>query len=490
MKFYEVPEAIKQGMSDKNTRPYVVVLLGEKRIPAADIVSCEITNYQSSEGGIKTAGTIILDNSENEYSPDSDETYRPNLEVKVLYGFRSETFHRFTLYVDSKGFQNEQTGHNEKICTLKLVDFSEILDDAKRQAEWNTANTFVNCKVSDSQNPEHSIVHILAKTAGINPDEIETCGLPFSIPYISLTKTVWKELCELATAYDARLECGISKPLSFLESRYENSEKDETSCWTLTRNDITHYRRYDSYENYANDIRLKFTRYVKGERQELWRYSDSPYWYDSSEKLCYPFTDDNREILTNKSYEAEYTAVNSDGNPRTVVYAEDIDDEETFLENMKVGGTEKLKVLKYDTKTNKKKAYIRLDRAGKNINVYEMKIMGVPILSEPNFCVYTKDAAQIQKYGIQSVNLTNRYLSDDEYDGKPIYKHFAEEKLKELTQMKNSYFVKTNYALISARVGSFIDLNLTEPKKMKIEEINFRYKKNDAFETCLWLKEA
>lgn len=477
-------------MGDKNTRPYVVVLLGEKRVPIMDVVSCEITNYQSSEGGAKTAGTIILDNSENEYSPDADETYRPNLEVKIFYGFGKDTFHRFTLYVDSKGFQNEQTGHNEKICTVKLVDLSEILDDEKRQAEWNTASTFVNCKIADSENPDRSIVHILAKRAGINPDGVECCELPYSLPYVNLTKSVWKELCELATAYDAKLECGIDKPLSILESRYDSCEKDDTSGWTLTKDDITHYRRYDSYENYANDIRLKYTRYVKGERQVLWKYSEPPYWYDSSESLCYPFVDDTREILSSKSYAAEYTAVNSDGNPRTVVYAEDLDDEQTFLCNMKVGGTEKLKILKYDTKTNKQKAYIRLDRDGKNITVYEMAISGVPILCEPNFCVYTKDEAQIKKYGIQSTNLTNRYLSDDEYDGKPIYRHFAETKLAEMTQLKNSYFVKTNYALVSARVGSCIGLNLTTAKKMKIEEINFRYKKNDAFETCLWLKEA
>lgn len=490
MRFYDVPALMQTKIKDKNIRPYAIIYLGKKIIPLNNIIECDVTNYQSSEGGIRTAGTLVLDNTDDEYNPSLNEDYKPNLEVKIFYGFGKDTFHRFTLYVDSKGFQNEQTGHNEKICTIKLVDFSEYLNDEKQQAEWNTSNTLVDLKISDSENTKKSLLHNIVNSKLKDDWKIECCTLPFSIPYVKLSKTIWKELCELATAYSVRLECDKDKNISFIESKYDRTEKSEVSDWTLTRDDITHFRRYDSYENYANDIRLKYTRFVKGQKQKLWQYSDSPYWYDSKSNLCYPFTDDTREILTNNSYEAEYTAVNSDGNPRPVVYAEDLDDEKTFLENMKIGGTEKLKVVKYDTKTNKQKAYIRLDRNGKNINVYEMAIYGTPILSEENFCVYTKDEEQIKKFGIRSINLTNHFLSDDDFNGKPIYKHFAETKLEELKQLKNSYFVKTNYALINARIGACLDLELNQKQKTKIEEINFRYRRNAAFETCLWLKEV
>ena len=71
----------------------------------------------------------------------------------------------------------------------------------------------------------------------------------------------------------------------------------------LTETDITHYRFFNNNDKYANSIRLKYTRYVQTERQELWSYSDAPVWYDEDIKPYYPFSDDSRKIICNKRIE-------------------------------------------------------------------------------------------------------------------------------------------------------------------------------------------
>ena len=90
-----------------------------------------------------------------------------------------------------------------------------------------------------------------------------------------------EELCALAKTYDAVVECGKDLTLSFIESPYDReNEYSEESCFTLDEKKITHYRFFNNNDKYANNVRLKYTRYVQTKRQELWSYSDAPMWYD------------------------------------------------------------------------------------------------------------------------------------------------------------------------------------------------------------------
>lgn len=112
--------------------------------------------------------------------------------------------------------------------------------------------------------------------------------------------------------------------LSLIESPYDTeNEYSEESCFTLDETEITHYRFFNNNnDKYANNVRLKYTRYVQTERQELWSYSDAPVWYDEDMQPYYPFTDDSRKIISDTDYQAIYTAKNDEWKTRNVVYAD------------------------------------------------------------------------------------------------------------------------------------------------------------------------
>ena len=56
---------------------------------------------------------------------------------------------------------------------------------------------------------------------------------------------------------------------------------------------------------------------------------------------------------------------------------------------------------------------------------------------------------------------------------------------------KGGYYLTTYIPLIHARVGAFMDIRLSENgaiKKVKIEELTFRYKKEEPFSSEIWVK--
>ena len=147
---------------------------------------------------------------------------------------------------------------------------SSRLDNAKLQRNWTDSETVVDSVVCDKTNPTESLVHIIARRGGIEANQINCGYLPFNIPYVVLNNTVWKELCALARAYDAVVECGRDMTLSFIESPYDTeNEYSEETGFDLTEKEITHYRFFSRNDNYANNVRLKYTRYVRTERQVI-----------------------------------------------------------------------------------------------------------------------------------------------------------------------------------------------------------------------------
>ena len=494
MKFYEIPPEVESKIRDVEARPFVRVLLeteaGDVYVRDTDILECVMTSYKNEDGGIVNGGELLL---KGIYDIENNPEYKPGLGVQIWYCFgdRTNTFFRFHLFVDDDGFQIQETGYLDKTTKVRLIDLSAKLDDAKLQRNWTDAQTVVHSVVCDRTRPENSLVHIIATRGGINAREINCGTLPFDIPYVVVAGSAWKELCALAKAYDAVVECGKDMTLSFIESPYDvQNEYSEESCFELNENEITHYRFFNNREKYANNIRLKYTRYVQMERQELWSYSDAPVWYDEDMKPYYPFTDDSRKIISDTDYQAIYTAKNEEGKTRNVVYADGVDSEEDFIEAMEVTGEDMPEVIQYDTTTYRDRAIVQLGRGGKLIGVRKASITGRPIISETNYSVFVKDDQEIAEKGQIVKNVTSKFLSDDLFEGEPFCQRRAKDLLNECVNCKGAYYLTTFLPLIHARVGAFMDIRLNGAagfRKVKIDELTFRYKKDNAFSSEIWV---
>ncbi len=494
MKFYEIPPEVESKIRDVEARPFVRVLLeteaGDVYVRDTDILECVMTSYKNEEGGIVNGGELLL---KGIYDIENNPEYKPGLGVQIWYCFgdRTNTFFRFHLFVDDDGFQIQETGYLNKTTKVRLIDLSTKLDDTKLQRNWTDAQTVVHSVVCDRTRPENSLVHIIAARGGINAREINCGTLPFDIPYVVVAGSAWKELCALAKAYNAVVECGKDMTLSFIESPYDvQNEYSEESCFELNENEITHYRFFNNREKYANNIRLKYTRYVQMERQELWNYSDAPVWYDEDMKPYYPFSDDSRKIISDTDYQAIYTAKNEEGKTRNVVYADGVDSEEDFIEAMEVTGEDKPEVIQYDTTTYRDRAIVQLGRGGKLIGVRKASITGRPIISETNYSVFVKDDQEITEKGQIVKNVTSKFLSDDLFEGEPFCQRRAKNLLNECVNCKGAYYLTTFLPLIHARVGAFMDIRLNGAagfRKVKIDELTFRYKKDNAFSSEIWV---
>ena len=510
MKFYEVPPEVENAIKNTDFRPFVRVLFelesGDVFVRDSDILECVMTSYKNEDGGIVNCGELLLDNKSGNYDLERNAEFVPDVGVQIWYCFgeRENTFFRFHLFVDDDGFQTQETGFDNKTCRIKLIDLSKKLDDTKLQRNWTDAQTVIHSKVCDKTNPDKSLVHIIASRGGISAREINCGSLPFDVSYVVVAGSAWKELCALAKAYNAVVECGKDLTLSFIESPYDSeNEYSEESCFYLDETEITHYRFFNNHEKYANNVRLKYTRYIQTERQELWSYSDAPVWYDEDMRAYYPFMDDSRKIISDSDYQAIYTAKNEEGKTRNVVYADELTTEEEFIRDMQIARssramtqdasptmTPSFEVVQFDTSTYKDRAIIQLSRNGNLIGLYKAAIYGRAIISETNYSIFVKDDNEIAAKGQIVRNVTSKFLSDDLFDGEPFSLRRAKDLLRDCVNCKGGYYLTTFISLIHARVGAFMDIRLkaqSSYKKVRIDELTFRYKKEEAFSSEIWV---
>lgn len=497
MRFYKVPPEVENAITNIESRPFVRVVLelasGDIYIHDSDVLECVMTSYKSEDGGIVNCGELLL---KGLYDVEHNAEYTTGLGVQIWYCFgdRTNTFFRFHMFVDDSGFQSQETGFLDKTTKVRLIDLSTKLDDTKLQRNWTDAQTVVHSVVCDRLQPEKSLVHIIAARGGIRANEINCGSLPFDIPYVVVAGSAWKELCALAKAYDAVVECGKDLTLSFIESPYDTeNDYSEDSDFTLDETQITHYRFFNNNDKYANNVRLKYTRYVQTERQELWSYSDAPVWYDEDMRPYYPFTDDSRKIISDNDYQAIYTAKNDEGKTRNVVFADQLTAEEEFLDEMVVSTgstTEDFSVVQFDTSTYKDRAIVQLSRNGNLIGLYKAAIFGRAIISETNYSIFVKDDNEIAAKGQIVKNVTSKYLSDDLFENEPFCQRRAKDLLQDCINCKGGYYLTTYLPLIHARVGAFMDIRLNAQsgfKKVRIDELTFRYKKEEAFSSEIWV---
>ena len=183
-------------------------------------------------------------------------------------------------------------------------------------------------------------------------------------------------------------------------------------------------------------------------------------------------------------------AKNDEGKTRNVVYADQIDSEQDFLDAMEVTGEENPVVIQYDTTTYKDRAIVQLGRDGKLIGLRKASITGRAIISETNYSVFVKDDSEIAVKGQIVKNITSKYLSDDLFENEPFCQRRAKDFLQKCINCKGAYYLTTYLPLIHARVGAFMDIRLNGQsgfKKVRIDELTFRYKKNDAFSSEIWV---
>ena len=65
--------------------------------------------------------------------------------------------------------------------------------------------------------------------------------------------------------------------------------------------------------------------------------------------------------------------------------------------------------------------------------------------------------------------------------------------LSECIKSSAGYYLTTYIPMIHARVGACLDIRLRPEgnyKKVRIDELTFRYKKEEAFSTEIWVKNA
>lgn len=498
MRFYQVGDALEAAIGDRKARPFVRISFeaagADSFIPDGDIIECEMTSFREEAGGIVNRGTLVLADDFGLYTPELHAGLGPGTPVHVWYSFAgaAESFLRFSMYADQSGFQAEATGDGRRICTVRLVDLSARLRKQEMQDDWTGQETAVHCVMCSKAEPSRSLVHVIAARAGLTAADIDCGDLPFSIPYHEIRGSVWDELSEAARAYGAVLECGKEMPLSFAESPYDttNAYEDRDTC-TLEADEMTHYRRFDSYERYADAVRLRFTKYTETGRTELWSYADNPVWYDEAMDAWYPFLG-TRAIEREDDYGASYTARNAEGRICSVVYAEDVDGREAFEKAIETRDGKRLSVLRYDTEASRTSAGVRVAAPAGGALVRKMAIHGKAVIAERNCSVYVRDEEGIKAHGTVSLDCTNRFLSSTPFGGKEQYRVFAERLLAERSVLRHSFFVKTNKALINARAGASMSIDPGSAGGgtvgTHIEEVTLRYRKDAAFETALWLE--
>jgi hypothetical protein len=183
--------------------------------------------------------------------------------------------------------------------------------------------------VCDKTQPEKSLVYGIAQRSGLFVNDIDCSTIPVTLPYIKLRRNIWAELSSLATAYRCHLECPVEKPLVFAHSPYQSEPLTDNQCsYTFTGNDIFYLRKTARTELYRNSVRLNINIPVSLDRQEIWRYDDSPIFYDEFLQAHYPFKYPLvREIEAGK-YEANYKVTDENGKERDVVFADQIDSKE------------------------------------------------------------------------------------------------------------------------------------------------------------------
>jgi hypothetical protein len=484
MKFYDIDNALLEAINvaDSPVRLKIEISLGNhfETVFEQDIIEANFYSLKEVAGGTSARGEIVLDNSLGIYAY---ANVGANSQVKIFFslGDGLPYFHRFNFFIDDKGIQDIKGPGRKRFVHIGLQDLSAKLRKTDEARDWTAPAVFTYSVVCDKTQPQKSLVHSIAKRAGLAVNDIDCSSIPVTLPYVRLKRNVWAELSSLAIAYRCHLECPIEKPLLFAHSPYQTEPlADNEYSHTFTGEDIFYLRKTAKAELYRNSIRLKVNMPVALDKQEIWRYDDHPVLYDEFLQPHYPFKYPlTREIEAGK-YEAKYKVIDTESKERNVVFADQIDTKEEAENRLDYDGGHFSYSL-YDTTTHHDRAVLTLQKDNDG-DLYIATIYGKPIILDLNRSCFMSDTEAIKQYGTAALNVTGSYFSEYEIDGKPHYEDWVIRELAERLQNRKEFTVKTHKALFNARVGAKVKIHTkNEELSGTINAFSFRYKRDKAF---------
>lgn len=446
------------------------------------ILEAVFTSGFDTSGGIVSHGHVIIDTSIQALPPFKETEGK----IKVLFtaGETGRYLHRFTMYTSPKGFMRITEGGRTDKVEVFLEDFPGRLKRTGGFKDWSEAEVLTDIKFADKEDTEKSLLYRIAAKGNVAPDEIDSCTVLLTLPYIRLTKDPWEELCELAKASFALLEGGTDKKIIFSASPYLTGAIEPDEAESLDLELFYKVEIEDALDVFNNDVRLRWNKPERLERQIIWRYDDPPIFYDINLQKSYPFKllGEKRDIeAEDLPYYAPYTVKLPDGKELRVVFA-DVLDTAAEVEAGMVMDTAGLSVEEYDTDSYPEKAIIKLT-CSEDTELYELTIYGRPIVVKANYSCYRRDTESIDTYGLNVLNATGKYFSDAEVLGLPHYQEWTERILLICKQRRRRIKLQSEYGLFHARVGAKTTITNIEDVGIScsVEQLKFRYKKEKGF---------
>jgi hypothetical protein len=494
MKFYTLDNALQEAVNaaDKPVRIKIEIELSGQfqAVFEQDIIEAKFYSLKEAAGGVSSRGEILIDNTCGFFSHCGGTLNGTQVKVSFSLGEGLPYFQRFIFYVNDKGIQDIRGEGRKRFVRLELRDLSYRLRKTDEARDWTSPAVFTYSVVCDKTQVGKSLVHGIAKRAGLAVDDIDCSTVPVTLPYIRLRRNIWAELSSLATAYRCHLETAPEKPLVFAHSPYQVEPlQNEDYSYTFTGDKIFYLRKIARAELYRNTVRLKVNMPVVLEKQEIWRYDDPPVFYDEFLQSHYPFKFPLVRDIENGNYEAKYHVIDEKGKERNVVFADEIDTLEEAESRLDYEGGA-FTYTQYDITTNYDKAILKLTKENDG-DVYRAAIHGRPIVLDLNRSCFLRDTEEIQNFGTVALNVTGSYFSEFEIDGKPHYEDWVIRELAERIQTKQEYTVKTHRALFNARVGAKVQIETRKEQLTgKVNALSFRYKREAAFVATLKIQDT
>jgi hypothetical protein len=498
MKFYEIDNALQEAINtaDKPVRLKIEIQLDGhfETVFEQDIIEATFWGLKEAAGGTSARGKLLLDNQIGIYNY-SNVGAGSQVKVSFSLGEGLSYFKRFIFYIDDKGKQDIKGPGRKKYVRIDLRDLSYKLRKTDEARDWTSPAVFTYSVICDKTMPGKSLVHGIAQRVGLTVNDIDCSTIPVTLPYVRLRRNVWAELSSMATAYRCHLECAPEKPLVFAHSPYQTEQQINSEySYTFTGEKIFYLRKIARAETYRNTVRLKINLPVSLEKQEIWRYVDSPVFYDEFLQAHYPFKYPLvREIEAGK-YEANYKVTDKDGKTRNVVFADDIDTKEEAENRLDYDGGPFAYSL-FDTTTNHDKALITLNKKNDG-DLYKAAIYGRPIVLDLNRSCFQKDTEQVNAFGTVALNVTGTYFSEYDIGGRPQYEDWVSRELAERLQKRREFSLKTHRGLFNARVGAKVKIKMKKEVRENeelsgvINAFTFQYRKDKAFTASFRITET
>jgi hypothetical protein len=483
MKFYDVDNALQEAIeaAEKTVRLKIEIQINGhfESVTENDIIEADFFSINEAAGGVSSRGEVLL-SINNEYLKTGNAAGK---EVRVSFsiGEGLPFFQRFVFYIDDKGIQDIRGNGRKRFVRLSLRDLSYKLRKTDEARDWTSPAVFTYSVVCDKTQPEKSLVHGIARRAGLAVNDIDCCTIPVTLAYVKLRRNIWSELSSMAAAYRCHLECAPEKPLVFAHSPYQSeAAMDSSDYYNFFGKEIFYLRLIEKSELYRNTVRLKINLPVSLEKQQIWRYEDPPVIYDDDLQAHYPFKDSLVREIESGNYEAKYRIIDENGKERNVVYADEIDTKEEAESRLEYDGMH-FAYSQYDITTCHDKAVLKLHKEGEG-DLYNASIHGRPIVLDLNRSCFKKDSEGVENYGTAALNVTGSYFSEYEIDSKPHYEDWVIRELADRIEKKLEITLKTHKAVFNSRVGAKIKIVLSDKNFAgTINALSFRYRRDKAF---------